>query len=170
MCAGFQVLKDTEKSGKALALPFCKRFLRKLSASGRWTNRKTIRQTLSNRFWKSRKVQYLFLHNLPEKKKMNNTWDSQYLWVADRNAHEHSCPWTNKNIGNLKMMAENRTYLVASRRNKKKQQDYFEWSSFSTNPIGIHSKLPCHFFLISIQYISIQYLMSIHFYILTLKH
>ncbi|MCS2506127.1 hypothetical protein NXW48_10515 [Phocaeicola vulgatus] len=38
MCAGFQVLKDTEKSGKALALPFCKRFLRKLSASGRWTN------------------------------------------------------------------------------------------------------------------------------------
>lgn len=153
MCAGFQVLKDTEKSGKALALPFCKRFLRKLSASGRWTNRKTIRQTLSNRFWKSRKVQYLFLHNLPEKKKMNNTWDSQYLWVADRNAHEHSCPWTNKNIGNLKMMAENRTCLVASRRNKKKRQDYFESSSFSTNPIGIHSKLPCHFFLISIQYI-----------------
>ena len=79
--------------------------------------------------------------------------DSQYLWVADRNAHEHSCPWTNKNIGNLKMMAENRTCLVASRRNKKKRQDYFESSSFSTNPIGIHSKLPCHFFLISIQYI-----------------
>lgn len=76
MCAGFQVLKDTEKSGKALALPFCKRFLRKLSASGRWTNRKTIRQTLLNRFWKSRKVQHLFLHNLPEKKKMNNTWQS----------------------------------------------------------------------------------------------
>nr|DAZ09830.1 MAG TPA: hypothetical protein [Caudoviricetes sp.] len=51
------------------------------------------------------------------------------------------------------MMAENRTCLVASRRNKKKRQDYFESSSFSTNPIGIHSKLPCHFFLISIQYI-----------------
>lgn len=152
MCTGFQVLKDTEKSGKALALPFCKRFLRKLSASGRWTNRKTIRQTLSNRFWKSRKVQHLFLHNLPEKKKMNNTWQS-ILMGCDRNAHEHSCPWTNKNIGNLKMMAENRTCLVASRRNKKKRQDYFESSSFSTNPIGIHSKLPCHFFLTSIQYI-----------------
>lgn len=79
MCAGFQVLKDTEKSGKALALPFCKRFLRKLSASGRWTNRKTIRQTLSNRFWKSRKVQHLFLHNLPEKKKMNNTWQYSFI-------------------------------------------------------------------------------------------
>lgn len=131
---------------------FCKRFLRKLSASGRWTNRKTIRQTLLNRFWKSRKVQYLFLHNLPEKKKMNNTWQS-ILMGCDRNAHEHSCPWTNKNIGNLKMMAENRTCLVASRRNKKKRQDYFESSSFSTNPIGIHSKLPCHFFLTSIQYI-----------------
>lgn len=140
------------RSWKALALPFCKRFLRKLSASGRWTNRKTIRQTLSNRFWKSRKVQYLFLHNLPEKKKMNNTWQS-ILMGCDRNAHEHSCPWTNKNIGNLKMMAENRTCLVASRRNKKKRQDYFESSSFSTNPIGIHSKLPCHFFLTSIQYI-----------------
>lgn len=79
MCTGFQVLKDTEKSGKALALPFCKRFLRKLSASGRWTNRKTIRQTLSNRFWKSRKVQHLFLHNLPEKKKMNNTWQYSFI-------------------------------------------------------------------------------------------
>lgn len=111
----------------------------------RRTNRKTIRQTLSNRFWKSRKVQYLFLHNLPEKRKWTIP-DSQYLWVADRNAHEHSCPWTNKNIGNLKIMAENRTCLVASRRNKKKRQDYFESSSFSTNPIGIHSKLPCHFF------------------------
>lgn len=51
--------------------------------------------------------------------------DSQYLWVADRNAHEHSCPWTNKNIGNLKMMAENRTCLVASRRNKKKRAGLF---------------------------------------------
>ena len=152
MCAGFQVLKDTEKSGKALALPFCKRFLRKLSASGRWTNRKTIRQTLSNRFLKSRKVQYLFLHNLPEKKKMNNTW--QYSFIKrippvmirlpiemrmNIPVHERI------KICNLKMMAENRTCLVASRRNKKKRQDYFESSSFSTNPIGIHSKLPCHF-------------------------
>ena len=67
------------RSWKALALPFCKRFLRKLSASGRWTNRKTIRQTLSNRFWKSRKVQHLFLHNLPEKKKMNNTWQYSFI-------------------------------------------------------------------------------------------
>ena len=108
-------------------------------------------QILSNRFWKSGKVQYLFLHNLPGKKKMNNAW--QYLWVANGSVHESSCSWTNKNIGNLKMMAENRTCLVASRRNKKKRQDYFESSSFSTNPIGIHSKLPCHFFLISIQYI-----------------
>ncbi len=40
------------------------------------------------------------------------------------------------------MMTENRTCLVASRRNKKDSgQDYFEWSSFSTNPIGIHSKI-----------------------------
>ena len=153
MCTGFQVLKDTEKSGKALALPFCKRFLRKLSASGRWTNRKTIRQTLSNRFWKSRKVQHLFLHNLPEKKKMNNTW--QYSFIKRIPPVMIRLPIEMRmNIPvheRIKILVIwkwwRRTGHAWWRQEGTKGigQDYFEWSSFSTNPIGIHSKLPCHF-------------------------
>lgn len=79
---------------------------RKMRENGRRTGGQTGRQygqILSNRFWKSGKVQYLFLHNLPGKKKMNNTW--QYLGVANGSVHESSCSWTNKNIGDLKMMA-----------------------------------------------------------------
>ena len=133
----------------------CRFRSRKMRENGRRTGGQTGRQY--GRLYQTdsenqEKYNTCFCIIFPKKRKWTIP-DSQYLWVADRNAHEHSCPWTNKNIGNLKMMAENRTCLVASRRNKKKRQDYFESSSFSTNPIGIHSKLPCHFFLISIQYI-----------------
>ena len=44
------------------------------------------------------------------------------------------------------MMVENRTCWWRQEGTKGIGQDYFEWSSFSANPIGIHSKLTCHFF------------------------
>ena len=72
MCTGFPGLEKTGEIRKALAFYFCRDSFGSYRASGRWTNRKTIRQTLSKPILKSRKYNTCFCIIFP-KKKMNNT-------------------------------------------------------------------------------------------------
>ena len=103
---------------------------------------------------------------------MNNTW--QYLWVANGSVHESSCSWTNKNIGNLKMMVENRTCLVASRRNKRNRVGLFWMVLFFRESDRYTSQIDVSFFFKKIAIQNIHPILNANilkcFNFKTLKH